>query len=198
MTVLERLLRHDACTTRSLLILASDLPDSALDREFDIGHRSLRITLLHIIRNMECWYDLMAANAQRLSEVSSRPVALSSLTGRLDIVSEQLLTLGNSVIDQHREEELFLDNLDDPPGWKPIGAGLLHIATHGMHHRAQCLYMLKGLGVKHLPEADALSWELGYRGWKVWPAVSSADAGSPAKPASRGGASAPIGANDSK
>jgi uncharacterized damage-inducible protein DinB len=173
MTILERLLRHDAWTTRSLLALSSDLTDAELDREFDIGHRSLRRTFVHIIANMECWCDLMAANPQRWSAQTAPPAkTLSGLTNRLDVVAEQLLALGTSVEDQNREDDFFVDYLDDPPSRKPLGAGLLHIATHGMHHRAQCLYIMRQLGVKGLIEGDALSWEQSYLGLKTWPAAT--------------------------
>jgi uncharacterized damage-inducible protein DinB len=55
MTILERLLRHDAWTTRTLLQISAALPDAALDQEFDIGHQTLRRTFAHIVSNMECW-----------------------------------------------------------------------------------------------------------------------------------------------
>jgi uncharacterized damage-inducible protein DinB len=44
-----------------------------------------------------------------------------------------------------------------------LGAMLMHIATHGMHHRAQCLNMRRQLAVPgisdRLPEVDLLEWE---------------------------------------
>ena len=104
MDMTERLLRHDAWTTRLLLHRSLDLSDEQLDREFDIGHRSLRRTFVH------------------------------------------------------------MDYLDKPARRKPLGGGLLHVATHGMHHRAQCLYLMRLLGFTNLPEGDALSWEAEHRG----------------------------------
>ncbi len=38
------------------------------------------------------------------------------------------------------------------------GAVLTHITTHGMHHRAQMLNMLRQLGVAPLPKSDVISW----------------------------------------
>ena len=37
---------------------------------------------------------------------------------------------------------------------------ITHIATHGMHHRAQCLNMLKHLGVNPLPKSSVAEWTL--------------------------------------
>ncbi len=160
MTILERLLRHDAWTTRQLLVLSGNLTDAELDREFDIGHRSLRRTFSHIVVNMEGWCDLMTGKRQRWTDTSDIPgETIAGLMDRLDIVSEQLLTLGRSVSEEHREEEPFTDYLVNPPEQIPLGAGLVHLATHGMHHRAQCLYIMRQLGMRNLIEGDALSWE---------------------------------------
>ena len=38
------------------------------------------------------------------------------------------------------------------------GAVLAHVATHGAHHRAQCLNMLRQLGVSPLPPTSVAEW----------------------------------------
>ena len=58
MDLLDRLLGHDAWTTRQLLPRCINLPDEALDRRFDIGQQTLQRTFAHIIENMECLTDL--------------------------------------------------------------------------------------------------------------------------------------------
>ena len=55
MDLLDRLLGHDFWTTRKLLLLAERLTDEQLDQEFDIGPRTVRGTLRHIVRNVEVW-----------------------------------------------------------------------------------------------------------------------------------------------
>jgi uncharacterized damage-inducible protein DinB len=50
--LLDRLVEHDAWTTRQLLDRCRALADDQLDRRFDIGHRTVRATLQHIIVNM--------------------------------------------------------------------------------------------------------------------------------------------------
>jgi uncharacterized damage-inducible protein DinB len=168
MTILDRLLRHDAWTTRALLTLAANLPDADLDREFDIGHRTLRRTFTHIIQNMECWHDLMAARPQR-AITTTPPDSIPSLITRLDTVAAQLLTLAQSIEQHHRVDDYFTDTLDTTPRHKPFGAALVHLATHAMHHRAQCLHILRRLGLKNLPEGDALTWEKSHLGLGDWP-----------------------------
>src|ERR1700753_706889 len=108
MTILERLQRHDAWTTRALLDLLAPLSDAQLDREFDIGHRTLRRTFVHIIANMECWCDLMAAKPQRQSAGKTRNT-IAALKERLDVVAGELLALGRAVSEKNSEDEYFVD-----------------------------------------------------------------------------------------
>ena len=61
---------------------------------------------------------------------------------------------------------------DTPPRRKSFVGTLLHVATHGMHHRAQLLYMLRCAGVPDLPEGDALSAPQAVRG-KMGPSEES-------------------------
>lgn len=40
------------------------------------------------------------------------------------------------------------------------GTAFVHVCTHGVHHRAQAVNMLRRLGVAELPELEALEWEV--------------------------------------
>ena len=155
MDLLDRLLGHDAWTTRQLLLLAQRLSDEPLDRDFDIGHRTLRKTFDHVIRNMEVWTDLMAAVAVRPAGGRS----VEAFLDRLDRAAADLARVARNVRDRGGWDERFVDVLDDPPREKSFGGGIAHLITHSMHHRAQLLYMLRRLGVARLPEGDVFSWE---------------------------------------
>jgi uncharacterized damage-inducible protein DinB len=160
MDVLDRLLGHDAWTTRQLLLRCRELTDAELDRQFDIAHRSVRATLLHIVRNMEVWTDLIAEQPLR-QNTNSEPAgrSIDSMLRRLDIVAADLATVSTRIVREGKLDECFVDHLDDPPRKKPYGGAIVHVITHSMHHRAQLLYMLRLLGVQNLIEGDALSWE---------------------------------------
>ena len=156
-SLLNRLLGHDHWTTCQILGLAATLSDQQLDHEFDIGHKTVRRTLDHLIRNIECWTDLMTA-----SPVRPRPdanLSIAFLAERHETASSEFMHFAHDIVEQNRLDEAFLDPLDDPPCWKSYGGAFVHLATHGMHHRAQLLFMLRRLGVENLPEGDALSWE---------------------------------------
>lgn len=159
MDLLDRLLGHDAWTTRRLIALCASLSDGQLDREFDIGHQSVRATLVHIVVNMEVWSTMMAGEpVQQPTLLDSRP-EVSALAARLDVAAARLANVARSVATRDAWDELWLDVLDDPPATKSYGGAIAHVITHSMHHRAQLLYMLRQLGHTDLPEGDVLSWE---------------------------------------
>ena len=49
MDILDRLLGHDAWTTRRLLLCCRELREDQLDQPFEIGHRTVRRTLIHMV-----------------------------------------------------------------------------------------------------------------------------------------------------
>ena len=161
MDLLDRLLGHDAWTTRQLLDRAATLPEADLDRRFEVfGHGSLRATFLHLVRNMEVWADLMAGVPVRPDtgvEPEGRTVA--GLAARLERAAADLAGVATDVAARGAWDETWLDVLDDPPAYKTYGGAIAHVITHSMHHRAQLIAMLRRLGVADVPEGDVLGWE---------------------------------------
>src|SRR5690606_30577076 len=113
---LDRLLGHDAWTTRQLLLRCQDLPAGELDREFDIGQRTVRATLLHIIRNMEVWSDLMAGVPVRADEGKEpQGRTIPGMIARLERAAADLRVVARAVAQRRGWDERWLDHLDDPP-----------------------------------------------------------------------------------
>ena len=84
MDILDRLIGHDAWTTRQLLLACQTLPAALLDQEFAIDHKSLRETFTHMIENMEVWTDLLYAREVADRTGSTMPELLERLSyGRL-------------------------------------------------------------------------------------------------------------------
>jgi uncharacterized damage-inducible protein DinB len=163
MDLLDRLLGHDAWTTRQLLLICERLSDEDLDREFDIAHRTVRATLVHIVWNVEVWTDLMAGRPVRAKAGET----VAALIARLDRAAADLAAVARPIAARGGWDERWVDVLDDPPREKTYGGAIAHVVTHGMHHRAQLLYMLRHLGVTGLPEGDVLSWERQAAGGRV-------------------------------
>jgi uncharacterized damage-inducible protein DinB len=157
--LLDRLLAHDAWTTRQLLDRCRALSDDQLDRPFDIGHRTVRATFQHIIFNMEAWSALMAGANTLPPRPPPDGEPVTSLAERLDRAAAGLAQVAHAVRARDGWDDRWLDVLDDPPKEKTYGGAIAHVITHSMHHRAQVLFMLRQLGLTDLPEGDVLSWE---------------------------------------
>jgi uncharacterized damage-inducible protein DinB len=166
MTILDRLVAHDAWTTRQLLLRCRELTDEQLDRPFDIGQGTLRNTFLHLIGNMEAWTDLMLARPAKMEARPRQDETVDGLLERLTAVAKEFAELAARVERERSADEMFLDTDDDPPQKKSLGGGIGHLITHSMHHRAQALYLMERLGLEDLPEGDLLGWEHVARGWR--------------------------------
>ena len=160
MDILDRLLQHDAWTTRQILIRCQALTDAELDRPFDLGNGSLRATLLHIIGNMETWTDLIYERPLReRSGESERDRSVDGVIQRLDAVAPDLARIATRLAAEGRLDDLWTDYLDNPPTRKTFGGAIGHVITHSHQHRAEALHILQRLGVQDLLEGDVLSWE---------------------------------------
>jgi uncharacterized damage-inducible protein DinB len=154
--LLDRLLGHDAWTTRHLLERALPLAEADLDREFDLGHRSLRETFEHIIGNVETWTGLM--NERPAQGYPDHP-SLAGLLARFDAAAAEFAATTRRLRDAGRLNDTYLDVLDNPPKPKSFGGTILHVLTHSHMHRGEVLHMLQRLGLPDLIEGDMLSWE---------------------------------------
>jgi uncharacterized damage-inducible protein DinB len=163
MDILDRLLGHDAWTTRQLLIRCRELTPEQLDLRFDIGDRSLRQTFAHLIECMEVWTDRLAERAVR---ESSADVSIEGLLDRLALAAKDLSAVARRIQREGRLDDLYVDHQERPPNPRPLGGMIVHVLTHSMHHRAQALYLMERLGLKDLPEGDALDWEHRAFGWR--------------------------------
>src|SRR4029453_2649924 len=114
MDLLDRLLGHDSWTTRQLLLRCQGLANGQLDQEFDIGHRTVRATLLHIIRNVEVWSDLMSGQPVRADQGPGGR-SVSALTVRLNLAAADLARVARVVARRDGWDEKWVDHLDKPP-----------------------------------------------------------------------------------
>lgn len=161
MDLLDRLLAHDSWTTRQLLLACASLPDSLLDKEFDIDHKTLRETFTHMIDNMEVWTDLLYERPVQHKTGDS----VAELLVRLSTVSRDFAGLARKIAREGRYDDCFVDTLDNPPRKKTFGGAIGHVLTHDMHHRAQVMYLMEKVGLKEHIEGDLLSWESTSFGW---------------------------------
>ncbi len=144
---LRWLLTYNDWACGLVLTAARGLHNEQLDREFELGLGTARKTLLHM-RDAEHWWYLNWT-AEPVPEFQKLPV--TTPLNELDELYEQTT--------KRREE--YLETLTDDELERAVGAyagekmrlefrlgeSLLQLWTHGTHHRAQAVNMLRHLGV---------------------------------------------------
>ena len=152
--LLDRILGHDAWAMGRFLTICEQLSDESLDADFDIGHRTIRKTLDHMIWNIERWTALMT---DHIVPDRSSDTTYAGLQRRYRIAAKSFESTARAAVEAGR----FSDEYEDPIDGlrKTIGSTILHVTTHNMHHRAHLVFMFRRLGVTDLPEDDVLTWE---------------------------------------
>src|SRR5215212_949165 len=103
MTILDRLLSHDAWTTRQLLLRCQSLSDAQMQREFDIDNKSLSATLGHLIGAMEFHTDRLLGRP--ITESYREDTAVNGLLLRLTAVAKDFAAFATNVERAGREDE---------------------------------------------------------------------------------------------
>ncbi len=155
---LEILIKHDKWATQQLLGACEKLTTDQFASRFEMGPGSLQATITHIISAIRVWTDVLCARPMRprleQGDVKYSPAELGRL---LDEATEEFMTIARTFpLDQ------FVNRIRDGKEYTfTRGAVITHVTTHGMHHRAQCLNMLRQLGVQPLPSSSVADWARG-------------------------------------
>lgn len=152
---LDILLAHDRWASLQILAACKPLTDDQLDRTFEIGPGTIRATITHMIAAMNAWSDTLAQKGHR-ERIDGNGVKYSVAE------LEKLLHAGADefagLVRAHPLDEVVTRERMGKVYQFTRGAILTHVATHGMHHRAQCLNMLRHLGVSPLPPSSVVEW----------------------------------------
>ncbi len=150
---LDILLAHDHWATRNVLDACARLTEQQFHQPFEMGPGSLHATLSHIIWGMRLWTDILHQRPVREPEDNQRWTVPQMLM-RLDASAAEL---GEAARAKPLDALITRDRFGKT--WKHTrGEVVTHITTHAVHHRAQCLNMLRRLGVSPLPESSVMEW----------------------------------------
>jgi uncharacterized damage-inducible protein DinB len=151
--LLTVLLAHNEWATRVMIDACAALPREQLHQRFDMGPGSLADTLAHIVGSMRRWGDVLAGRAER-PRLEASPPAIADLRGHFDEISRDLQSSARA----HPPQELVTASRGGRSFTFARGGVLAQVLTHGVHHRAQCLNMLRRLGVEPLPPSSVIEW----------------------------------------
>lgn len=177
--ILNILLAHDAWGTRKLLELCRPLSHEQFHRRFEIGLGTLHETLTHMVSTMRRWADRLEERPVRpaLHRIPERPDIPTELADRsvddllalLDAAAKDLAAIAAKWRSRPSglATTISLDWPADDGRTKRYtftrAVVLVHVCTHGMHHRAQVLNMLRHLNVPglsdKLPDPCTVDWQ---------------------------------------
>lgn len=159
----EIMLGHNLWASRIVLEAAAELDDAAFRRRFEIGPGSLHDTLRHIIGAMFRWSDRIADRDVRPSiEADDRSFTVAELARLLEQAHEELSAVVGETTARGGESTPVRFTLPDGQQLRFSRAtAIVHVLTHGVHHRAQCLNMLRRLGrpLRADLALDPIEWE---------------------------------------
>jgi uncharacterized damage-inducible protein DinB len=148
MDLLDRLLEHDRWATTHLLALCRGLTDAQLDRQFDVGHRTLRATLDHQIPNLDFWTALMTGQPVEHPPGSG---SLDTLIAHYERAYAAFVSLARRVRDEGRLDDTFRDHHGLPMTY---GGAILMVILHNEAHRTEVVHIFARLGVPELAQIE--------------------------------------------
>ncbi len=147
------LLAHNEWATRNIIEACAKLSHEQFHRRFEMGPGSLHDTVTHMLAAMRVWGDLLAGREQR-PRLEGTERSTDELLKLLDEISADMAASAKT----HPLDGLVTRIRDGKSYSFTRGAVLTQVTTHGMHHRAQCLNMLRHIGVQPLPPSSVAEW----------------------------------------
>ena len=148
------LLAHDAWANRAMHGALASLTPEQLDRPFEMGLGALRPTFTHILGATRGWTDVLAGRSQRPRLEADEPMGPPEWQALLEPTASELR---EAALSGPMDEVLHAER--NGKTYTFVRAHVVtHVTTHAVHHRAQCLNMLRHLGVDPLPPSSVLEW----------------------------------------
>jgi uncharacterized damage-inducible protein DinB len=156
---LDILLIHNRWANEQVLGACEGLTREQFHQKFEMGLGSLHDTIVHVLGAMRGWTDMLRGDMQ--PGKTPRP----RLESEGEKTAGKLLAL-HCVVADELDDVVRTGSLDDLMSGERGGrtyaftrGGIAtHVTTHGMHHRAQCLNMMRVLGAEPLPPTAVVEW----------------------------------------
>ena len=153
--------QHNHWATRDMLERCRTLTDEQFHQRFDLGPGSLHDTFRHIIGAMMRWTDRIGQRPLRDPPEKAKAMTADELIRLLDVTARELEVVARDVHDNKRFADIITWPSDEDPKYRfHKTTALVHVTTHGMHHRAQVRWMMRQLAMDISPDWDTVEWEV--------------------------------------
>jgi len=151
----EVLLAHDHWANGRLYETCRSLSEEQFHHPFAMGTGSLHNNLVHNLGAMRGWTDVLN-ESERRPRLEEGKHSIPEIEKLHESVSAEFRAAAlakpfDTVLTPSRNGQSYTFT---------AGGILTHVTTHSMHHRAQCLNMLRQLGIEELPESSVMEWML--------------------------------------
>jgi uncharacterized damage-inducible protein DinB len=149
------LIAHDHWANLQLYEACRPLTNAQFNHAFDMGTGSIHNNLIHNLGAMRGWTDVLTESEYR-ERLESKKFTLDEIQALHETVSEEFkqAALANPF------DHILTPNRNGQTYTFTAGGILTHVTTHSMHHRAQCLNMLRQLGIEKQPMSSVMEWML--------------------------------------
>ena len=149
------LIAHDRWANARLYDACEHLSHDQFTQTFPMGCGSLRNNLVHNLSATRGWTDVLNESPPR-DRLEEDSYALGQIRDLHDPICDDFEQAAlrrpfDTVINRQRGDESYTFT---------VGGIIAHVTTHAMHHRAQCLNMLRQLGTEDLPMSSVMEWML--------------------------------------
>lgn len=148
-----RCFAHADWCDRRIVAACAPLDDAQLDRPFEMGMNTLRATLTHIVDAETWWHDNWLNGPEHLFPELKTNRPLAEIADRYRSAAASRNTYLSSLKDADLARTVTVQGRPGVFRHFPLGVSMLQLATHGNHHRAQALNMLRQCGAE-LPKLD--------------------------------------------
>jgi uncharacterized damage-inducible protein DinB len=159
-TILDELYRYNHWANWKILELCQGLSDEQLDQPREMGFGSLRNTVFHILAAEEVWLERWTQVPPRPFPLDAQGMTIQKIAERLDRVNERRSEWLDAIGESGLSQSCQYQDSKGVPYTNPLRELLIHVANHGIHHRAQALSFLKSFGRTRRGGIDHLFFRL--------------------------------------
>ena len=147
------LLQHNLWANRQLIEASAKLTPEQFHQRFDMGPGSVHDTVTHVLGALRGWGDVLAQREPRPRLEGTKRTPEEML-----ILLEEITADIAASVKSHPQDAIVTGSRGGKTYAFVRGTVITHVMTHGMHHRAQALNMLRQLDAKPVPMSSVLEW----------------------------------------
>lgn len=149
------LIAHERWANAKLYDACAVLSPDQLHHPFEMGTGSIHNNLVHNLGASRGWTDVLDETESR-PRLEEKNYAIDEIRAMHDPIHDDFERAAlrrpfDTVIIRERAGQSYTFT---------VGGIITHVTTHSMHHRAQCLNMLRQLGVEDIPMSSVMEWML--------------------------------------